>query len=114
MTRARSLYLICYDIADPRRLAQVARCLTRAAARVQYSVFVGDFSELELDVLLRELDDIIDAREDDIRAYPLPERGEVAVLGRQIFPEDILLLRNGHNLLRLGSAGHRPRRPSAR
>lgn len=107
MTR-RSLYLVCYDIADPRRLARIARCLTRVATRVQYSVFIGEFSERELDALVSELEALIDPRLDDIRCYPLPDECEVAMLGRQIFPEDILLIRDGRNLLRLGPAARRP------
>lgn len=104
MSRER-LYLICYDIADPRRLNRVARRLQRVACRVQYSVFAGQFSAPRLARLLDELADLIDPREDDIRCYPLPSEGDVAMLGRQMFPDDVLLIRNGHNLLRLGS-GH--------
>ncbi|MFZ1828786.1 MAG: CRISPR-associated endonuclease Cas2 [Candidatus Competibacteraceae bacterium] len=103
MARQRRLYLICYDISeDPKRLARVARYLGKVAFRVQYSVFVGAFFEHSLEGVLHGLEDIIDPRKDDVRCYPLPERAEVVLLGKQIFPEDILLIQNGRNVLRLG------------
>ena len=104
MARKRRLYLICYDISeDPKRLARVARYLEKFAFRVQYSVFVGSFFEHSLAGVLRGLEGIIDPRKDDVRCYPLPERAEVVLLGPQLFPDDILLIQDGHNVLRLGA-----------
>jgi len=109
MARQRRLYLICYDIAeDPKRLRRVARYLGKFAWRVQYSVFVGSFFEHSLEGVLRGLEAIIDPRKDDVRCYPLPERAEVVLMGPQIFPDDILLIRDGHNVLRLGADAPRP------
>ncbi|HHW75626.1 MAG TPA: CRISPR-associated endonuclease Cas2 [Xanthomonadaceae bacterium] len=109
MARQRRLYLICYDIAeDPKRLSRVARYLEKFAFRVQYSVFVGSFFEHSLEGVLRGLERIIDPRKDDVRCYPLPERAEVVLLGPQMFPEDILLIRDGYNVLRLGADATRP------
>lgn len=103
MSRER-LYLISYDIADPQRLARVARRLQKHACRVQYSVFAGQFTSRQLEYLLDELTDLIEPVEDDIRCYPLPIEGDVALLGRQLFANDVLLIRNGRNVLQLG--GH--------
>lgn len=109
MARQRRLYLICYDIAeDPKRLNRVARYLEKFAWRVQYSVFVGSFFEHSLEGVLRGLEHIIDPRKDDVRCYPLPERAEVVLMGPQLFPEDILLIHDGHNVLRLGADAARP------
>lgn len=36
----RSRFLVAYDIASPRRLRRVARCLERQAIRTQKSVFL--------------------------------------------------------------------------
>lgn len=96
------LYLICYDIADPRRLNQVARFLVKRACRVQYSVYVIETTPTRLDELLEDLVSLINPKEDDVRAYPLPKECEVVMLGTQLFPDDVLLIHNGHNLLRLG------------
>jgi CRISPR-associated protein Cas2 len=109
MARQRRLYLICYDIAeDPKRLARVARYLQKYAFRVQYSVFVGAFFEHSLEGVLRGLEAIIDPRKDDVRCYPLPEKTDVVLMGQQMFPDDILLIRDGRNLLRLGANTPRP------
>ena len=97
------LYLICYDICDPKRLARVARYLSGVGHRVQYSVFAAELTKRGLDAVLADLEQIIDTREDDVRAYPLPPAGDVAMLGRQIFPDGVMLLRDGRNLLRLSS-----------
>lgn len=96
------LYLICYDISEnPKRLTKVGKYMTRHAWRVQYSVFVGRFTTKELDRVLDGLARIIDPRKDDVRCYPLPQRADVVMRGQQIFPEDILLLHDGANLLQL-------------
>jgi CRISPR-associated protein Cas2 len=109
----RRLYLICYDIAeDPKRLSRVARYLEKFAFRVQYSVFVGSFFEHSLEGVLRGLERIIDPRKDDVRCYPLPEQVEIVLLGPQIFPDDILLIRDGRNILQLGTNSARRRIPS--
>ena len=114
MALKRRLYLICYDISvieDPKRLIRVARYLSKFAFRVQYSVFVGSFFEHSLEGVWRGLERLIDPRMDDVRCYPLPERADIVMLGRQIFPEDIMLVRDGRNVLRLGAA-REPAAPS--
>lgn len=103
MSNRRRVYLICYDIADPRRLIRVGRFMSKRAWRVQYSVFVAELRPSRLDALLDELADLINPREDDVRAYPLPGRGEAALLGTQMFPPGIMLIRNGQNVFRLGA-----------
>ena len=99
----RRLYLAAYDITDPQRLNRIARYLSKRAVRVQYSVFAADLKRAALDDTIDGLNDLIDRRSDDVRIYPLPRSGEVALMGRQIFPEDILLLQNGYNMLRLNT-----------
>ncbi|HRD50435.1 MAG: CRISPR-associated endonuclease Cas2 [Candidatus Competibacter sp.] len=102
MARQRRLYLICYDISeDPKRLARVARYLQKYAFRVQYSVFVSAFFDHSLEGVLRGLEQIIDPRKDDVRCYPLPDKAEVVLMGQQMFPDNILLIRDGRNVLRL-------------
>lgn len=83
-------FIICYDIAEPRRLARLHRYLRKRAAPLQYSVFLmtGDVRQLERCLAGAAM--IIDPRADDLRAYPLPEGGLKARLGRPVFPEGIL------------------------
>lgn len=84
-------WLIAYDIRSPRRLSKVHRCLKQHAIPVQYSIFVYHGNRAQLDRLLRDLASHIDATADDVRAYHLPERCEVHMLGRQSLPEGIML-----------------------
>lgn len=96
---ALTLYLICYDIADPKRLSRVHRRLKKSGLPLQYSVFTVLLRKRQLLALLESLEELIDAGEDDIRCYPLPERLAVNLAGRQLFPEDVLLFTEGKNLL---------------
>ncbi len=109
MNPRERLFLICYDITEPHRLNRIARFLSQHACRVQYSVFAGQLSRTHLEALLEELSHLMDSRTDDVRAYPLPRQAHVDLLGIQLFPADVLLIHNGHNLLRLnaGSDQHK-------
>ena len=70
-----SEYLISYDICCPRRLARVHKVLRQHALAMQYSVFWFQGSPRQLAGCLDELERLMDPRYDDIRAYPLPQRG---------------------------------------
>lgn len=85
------LHLVCYDIADPARLARVHRHLEKRATPVQYSVFVLYADSIEVDRLAAELEVLIHPRQDDVRIYPLPRHLEVEVLGRGSVPDGIWL-----------------------
>lgn len=85
------LYLISYDIADPRRLQRVHAFLKKHAMPVQYSVFLARVSERRLVSLLAEINQRIDPRSDDVRAYPLPADCEAVTLGRLYLPEGVML-----------------------
>ena len=85
------LYLICYDIADPRRLQRVHAFLRRHAMPVQYSVFLARLTERRLLHLLADLSRRIDPRSDDVRAYPIPREAEAVTMGRQYLPPGVVL-----------------------
>ncbi|MCX8023434.1 MAG: CRISPR-associated endonuclease Cas2 [Syntrophorhabdaceae bacterium] len=74
-------YLICYDIADERRLGRVYRYLKEKGIHIQYSVFHCRFTWQELQRVKADLKEIIDEKEDDIRIYPLPFDIKVYVMG---------------------------------
>ena len=82
-------HLICYDIADRKRLARLHRSLKRQAMALQYSVFLFTGSPRQLEALLAQLRQLIDPRHDDLRAYPLPERGPRLRLGKSPLPAGI-------------------------
>ncbi len=89
--RASTAWLICYDIADPRRLARVHRAACRFAVPVQYSVFWARLGRVELNDALREIATRIDPRADDVRFYPLPDNVIVHGIGRGALPEGVWL-----------------------
>lgn len=99
MGHRRGLWMIAYDIADPSRLARVYRRLCAIGLPLQYSVFMAALTPKELREVRCGLDLLIDAREDDVRFYPLPPRLERAGLGKQIFPDGVQLLEDGKDLL---------------
>lgn len=83
--------VICYDIACPRRLGRIHRLLKKQAVPLQYSVFLFTGSQAELQRCLSALQAIMDPNKDDIRAYPLPQRGRRLCMGRATLPEGIYL-----------------------
>jgi len=90
-THESRAYLIAYDIADPKRLLRVHRFLVKHAMALQYSVFAGVFTPFQLTAAVTGLRDRIDAREDDVRIYPLPRRCYALTLGEQWAPEGVFL-----------------------
>lgn len=84
-----SEYIICYDISNPRRLGRVHRYLKKYAVALQYSVFLYTGDERKFDRCLEGAVALIDEKEDDLRAYPLPARGLKARIGRPALPEGI-------------------------
>lgn len=65
------LWIVTYDIADPKRLHRVATELERQGTRVQKSVFELWCSRDALRTLRRQLQALTDPGEDSIRYYPL-------------------------------------------
>lgn len=84
------LYLIAYDIADPKRLNRVHRYLVGGPTGPILRVH-GPHLPQGPAFLLTGLRHLIDPKEDDIRAYPLPKRLDYTHLGRQLFPDGVIL-----------------------
>jgi CRISPR-associated protein Cas2 len=68
------LTLIAYDIADPKRLARVAKTCEDYGVRVQYSVFECHLEPDQFDTLWLTLLDLIDEQADRLVAYRLDAR----------------------------------------
>ncbi len=77
-----ALYLICYDITEPRRLQRVYNHLRGYGRHIQYSVFLCKLDRSALEEIKARLEELIDPTTDDVRIYTLPEDLKVAVLGR--------------------------------
>lgn len=96
--RHRRVWLIGYDIASPRRLRRVAAWLEKHAIRVQYSLFLAAWTEAEFARVWRGVAERIDPRRDDVRAWPVPERRDVVVIGAPL-PSGVVFGDGRHPLL---------------
>ncbi len=84
-------WLLAYDICDPKRLQQVHAYMVKRGLAVQYSVFVGEWSERELMRVLDGLRGQISPRKDDVRVYPLPEWGDPEARGPALLASGVHL-----------------------
>ena len=55
----RRRYLICYDVADPKRLRHTAKICESFGSRLQFSVFESSLDDLMLKKLQSQLDAVI-------------------------------------------------------
>lgn len=102
----RHAWLVIYDIASPRRLGRVAKTLERRALRLQYSVFLGIWTDGGAREALGLLATQIHLRKDDLRAYRLPKRCRAEFHGKRAWEEEVVLAQRGFGLLELlGSHG---------
>lgn len=62
----RHRYLICYDIADAKRLRHTAKVCESFGTRIQFSVFESSLDACMLAKLRTELDNIIHHSEDQV------------------------------------------------
>ncbi len=88
-------YLVCYDISDPKRLQRVHRALKKTGIPVQYSVFSLVMTKTKLRAVLQQIEMLIDDKQDDVRCYTLPKTIDCKTLGRQFFPQDVMLFTKG-------------------
>jgi CRISPR-associated protein Cas2 len=79
-------WLVCYDIAEPRRLARVGRAAREFSVPLQYSVLWARLDGVGLAAAMGEIATRIDPRCDDVRLYPLPENVQITGLGRDLVP----------------------------
>ncbi|MDD2760578.1 MAG: CRISPR-associated endonuclease Cas2 [Methylomonas sp.] len=84
-----------YDIANPRRLGKVHRMLKKLGLPVQYSVFTVVMKRPRLLRLLERVEQQIEEVEDDVRCYRLPPNADTVSLGKQFFPDDVMLFTGG-------------------
>jgi CRISPR-associated protein Cas2 len=82
--RSATAWLVCYDIAEPRRLTRVWRVVREFGVPLQYSVFWARLDGIGLGEALGAIATRIDPRADDIRLYPLPENVRITGLGRDV------------------------------
>jgi len=72
----RKDFLICYDIADKKRLAKIAKIIEVEALRIQRSVyFYAGVTKKELDSLISKILVILNIKIDDLRIYTIQNNG---------------------------------------
>lgn len=77
-----SWYLVCYDVADERRLRKIYSVMKGLGWHLQYSVFLCRLHWRELCELKAVIEELISPDEDDVRIYPLPAESLVFALGK--------------------------------
>ncbi|MEW6133134.1 MAG: CRISPR-associated endonuclease Cas2 [Pseudomonadota bacterium] len=82
MSPSRDLYLIAYDIADPRRLARVIRYMKGWKAAGQKSFCECWLTPAERRHVLAELSALIDDGEDRVHVLQLDPRMQPRLFGR--------------------------------
>jgi len=76
MSLALKEYIIAYDISNEKRLARVARYLTKESMRIQYSIFyLPSVTKERLQRVAEELSELINKEEDDLRIYTIKTKG---------------------------------------
>lgn len=89
----RRTYLVCYDIADDRRLHKVHKTVRGFGDRLQYSVFECQLTPVDLTRCRTRLSKIIDHRADQVIFVdlgPADGRGDrvITALGKPYAPFD--------------------------
>jgi CRISPR-associated protein Cas2 len=73
----RTRFLVCYDIANPRRLRRVEKTVSSFGSRLQYSVFECPLDEMRFQQLREQLTREINSEHDQILFITLgPESAE--------------------------------------
>jgi len=76
----RDGWIVCYDIADPKRLASVGKTMKDFGARLQFSVFHCELSDVDVVRMRERLRDLIDHAQDRIlfiRLGPVHQSGQL-------------------------------------
>lgn len=84
-------WLVTYDIANPKRLSKVFRYLKKQGTHLQYSVFIVAANSHQIKLIMQGLEDIINAKHDDVRAYKIPAKNWHVTIGASILPDGTLL-----------------------
>jgi len=87
----RLRYLVCYDIADQKRLRQVFKKMHGFGDPVQYSVFRCDLNPTEKALMLATLRELVNTAHDRVMIVRLgpasaADTGSVEFLGQPLMP----------------------------
>ena len=79
--------IVAYDIADPKRLARIAKIMKDYGIRVQKSIFEVTARGGVFEQMRRRVEAVIVPAKDGVKYFPLCEKcaGKVEIIGRGIF-----------------------------
>ena len=103
----RTPWLIAYDIGAAARLQRVHRSVSQCAEPFQRSVFRMAATRKQVEGLMSEIEDLIDPKSDDVRAYPLSTNGRHLVYGPPCLPDGVLFFNQPELFLGDSSASER-------
>ena len=73
--------LICYDIANPKRLSKVAKSLEKVSIRIQKSIFYYvEATSQDIKEIVKIIEDIIDKQNDDVRIYKVDKNSSLHLM----------------------------------
>jgi CRISPR-associated protein Cas2 len=75
-----TFWVVCFDVKDAQRLRKVSDELENFGTRVQRSLFECRLEGDQVAELAVRLDQLIDAREDHVRYYPLCPKDEALII----------------------------------
>lgn len=84
-----NVWLVCYDICEPKRLRKVYRTMRGYGEHWQYSVFRCELTEQRRVRLMARLDEVLNHSEDQVLFAPLGPAGgsndrQIETLGRRM------------------------------
>jgi len=72
--------VIAYDIADLKRLRRISKYLEKNAYRIQKSLFFyPKVTKFDIDRLKRDIEEIINKKEDDVRIYKVDVKKSISL-----------------------------------
>lgn len=84
----RTLYLIAYDIASPKRLTRMRTFLKGYSTGGQKSVYECFLTDGELAFTRRCIEDIIDPDDDRVHVFTMDARSRTHTIGIGVAPKD--------------------------
>ncbi len=84
-------WVVCYDIADKKRLGRVFRLLKKNGIPIQYSIFLVCANNADMAALFKQISALIDPRADDVRSYRLTDLHHMVLLGHSLTPDGVLI-----------------------
>ena len=76
-------FVLCYDISDKKRLQKLHRLVSNHLIQIQYSVYYGEVSTEDMDILIQNIQKIIHKTQDDVRVYETQPFEQALVIGKR-------------------------------